>query len=517
MMNGAFASCASGCSRKWIACLVLLAPICAFGGDWPQYRGPNHNGTSSERINKQWTGAVTNRLWLVSLTNGLSSFAVRGNCAFTQVRRELPAGEREVCIALNITNGMELWATPVEDNTFYSGGVGDTDDGPRTTPAVDGDSVYVLSSYLNLYRLNATDGAVVWHKDLHAIYGSQFIGWQNAASPRVEDGLIFINANCGTNTLIAFRASDGEPAWRSQNEGMTHSTPVLTTMHGMRQLIFATQSGLVSLNPQTGARLWKYNYPFSYTTSLAASPAVYEDMIFITAYYGMGSAVVRIVNSNSTFVPTQLWRSNSLQSHWSTPVCYQGHLYGQFTPDGTNAQLRCINMTNGALRWATNGFGRGSILLVDGHLLTITEVGQLVLAKTATNAYTEVARLLAIPNYVDSMNKCWNSLAIADGRVYVRSTAYAAAFDFSVPPLKLDPPLLTPANTFDLTIRTFGGTPLDSNRLAGLAVRASSDLNLLPSMWTLLTNPFTFSSGIVRITNIEASAPQQFFIVTEPK
>jgi outer membrane protein assembly factor BamB len=451
------------------------------------------------------------------LTNGLSSFAVKGGCAFTQVRREFPAGEKEVCIALSITNGMELWATPVEDNTQYDGGVGDTDDGPRTTPAVDGDSVYVLSSYLNLYRLNATNGVVIWHKDLHAIYGSQFIGWQNAASPRIEDGLIFINANCSTSSLMALRTSDGEPAWRSQNERMTHSTPVLTTMHGVRQLIFAAQSGLVSLNPQTGARLWKHNYPFGYNTSLATSPAVCEDMVFITAYYGMGSAVVRIVNSNSTLVTTQLWRNTSLQSHWSTPVCHQGFLYGQFTPDWWDAQLRCINMTNGTLMWATNGFGRGSVLLIDGHLLAITERGQLVLARATPTAYTEVARFLAIPNYADNMNKCWNSLAVSDGRVYVRSTAYAAVFDFSVPPLKLDPPLFTPANRFELTVRTADGTPLDSNRLAGLGVRASADVNLLPSMWTPVTNPLIFSGGVVRITNLDANAPQQFFIVTEPK
>src|SRR5262245_4144609 len=182
-MNGALARCAIRHCGIWFASLLSLTALGALASDWPQYRGPNHNGTSSDRINKQWTGSVTNRLWLVSLTNGLSSFAIKGECAFTQVRRELPAGEKEVCIALSITNGMELWATPVEDNTQYDGGVGDTDDGPRTTPTVDGDSVYVLSSYLNLYRLNATNGAVIWHKDLHAIYGSQFIGWQNAASP----------------------------------------------------------------------------------------------------------------------------------------------------------------------------------------------------------------------------------------------------------------------------------------------------------------------------------------------
>src|SRR5207249_3373082 len=146
----------------------------------------------------------------------------------------------------------------------------------------------------------------------------------------------------------------------------------------------------------------------------------------------------------------------------------QGHLFGQFTPDGADAQLRCINLTNGALNWAVNGFGRGSVLLVDDHLLAITERGQLVLAKPETNAYTEVARFLAITNYSGGGNKCWNALAVCDGKVYVRSTAYAAAFDLSVPDLKLDPPKPESINKFQLTIRTIDGTPVNSNRLTGM-------------------------------------------------
>ncbi len=82
-------------------------------------------------------------------------------------------------------------------------------------------------------------------------------------------------------------------------------------------------------------------------------------MVFITGSYGMGAAVMRVIPTNGTFVTTQLWANTSLQSHWSTPICYQGCLFGQFTPDNADAQLRCINLTNGALNWAVDGFGRG--------------------------------------------------------------------------------------------------------------------------------------------------------------
>jgi hypothetical protein len=138
-------------------------------------------------------------------------------------------------------------------------------------------------------------------------------------------------------------------------------------------------------------------------------------------------------------------------------------------------------MRTGDVKWSTNGFGRGGTLLVNDHILTITEKGDLVLAKPDTNAYTEVGRFTAIPNFSQFTNRCWNVAAVNDGKVYVRSTAFGACFDLSIPDLKLDPPQLVPTNLFQLTIRAINGTPVDSNRLTGMEVRASTNLGLSPS------------------------------------
>ncbi len=151
------------------------------------------------------------------------------------------------------------------------------------------------------------------------------------------------------------------------------------------------------------------------------------------------------------------------------------------------------------------------------HLLAITERGQLVLASPNTNSYTEVARFLAIPNYSGGANKCWNALAVCDGKIYVRSTAYAAAFDFSVPDLKLDPPKSESLNKFQLTIRTIDGTAVNSNRLTGMEVSASTNLSLPLSQWSRLTNELTLTNGTVRVNSVDAGPLRQFFIVSEPK
>lgn len=112
--------------------------------------------------------------------------------------------------------------------------MGSTDGGPRTTPAIHEGSVYVLTSYLKLLRLNATNGIVVWSNDLRLTYGCEVIGWQNAASPLVDSGVIHLNAYFCTSNLMALRTSDGSPAWRLEEGDRTHSTPVLATLtHGL--------------------------------------------------------------------------------------------------------------------------------------------------------------------------------------------------------------------------------------------------------------------------------------------
>src|SRR5436190_21806151 len=112
-----------------ICASLLIAHLSANAADWPQYRGPTHDGVSKERIVKPWPDGGPPEVWRVLCTNGLSSLAVSGGRVFTQVRRNNGAGDREFCIALDANNGEELWAVDV-GVAAYSGGVGD-DDVPR--------------------------------------------------------------------------------------------------------------------------------------------------------------------------------------------------------------------------------------------------------------------------------------------------------------------------------------------------------------------------------------------------
>ena len=398
---------------------------------WPQYRGPNHDGVSAETIAK-WPAAGPPVLWKAPTTGGFSSFSVSGGKAFTVVARQVDGAPREVCVAFDANNGKELWAAPTGIAKYDRGGdSGASDnqggDGPRSTPSVDGDRVFVFSSQLRLVCLDANTGKEVWSKDLIKEHNGRNIGWQSAASPLIDSDSIFVAGGGPGESLLAFNKNDGKIVWKSEDEKMTHATPVATTILDERQIIFFTQSGLVSVAPQTGTVLWRYKFP--YQTSAAASPVVGGDVVYCAAGYDVGAGAVRITRAGDTFTATELWRSpgkKPVANHWSTPVYYDGYLYGIFTVRGFGqGPMKCVELATGKVLWEKDGFGPGNVILAGNRILALSDAGELVLVETNPQAYSEVARAKILTG------KCWSTPAVSDARVYIRSTKEGACVDVS--------------------------------------------------------------------------------------
>ena len=198
-------------------------------------------------------------------------------------------------------------------------------------------------------------------------------------------------------------------------------------------------------------------------------------------------------------------------NHWATPVHHDGYLYGIYGHSLTS--LRCVELATGTEKWRQDGVGYGSVLFVNGHVLMLTEPGNLVLVKPDPSAYTEVGRFKAVAG------KCWNVPAISNGRIYVRSTTEAACLDVApkaLPPLKLLPSLAADNRGFRLLIVNEDASPVDANRVTNIDVFATFDLTVGSSNWTRLAQPFVLTNGQLRLDNPTGlNAPQRFFRAEE--
>lgn len=401
--------------------------------DWSQYRGPNHDGISSEKILSSWPAGGPPQIWKTPLTDGFSSLSVSSGKVFTLVARMIDGAKQEVCVALDAATGNELWAAPIGIAKYDGGGDSGTPsnsggDGPRSTPSIDDGRVYAYSARLGLFCLDASTGKVIWSKDLLKEHDGKNISWQNASSPLIEGNLVLVSGGGPNQSFLAFDKKDGHLVWKGQSEKLTHATPVAATILGVRQVIFFTQSGLVSVKPGNGEVLWRH--PFKYSVSTAASPVVADNIVYCSAGYGVGASACRISKSDSGFTATQIWfkPAKDLNNHWSTPVAKDGYLYGLFGfKEYGSCPLKCVELATGKEMWSKSGFGPGGCVWVNGNILTLSDAGELVLVQAAPEKYTEVARAKALAG------KCWSSPAVSNGRVYARSTKEGVCMDFAQP------------------------------------------------------------------------------------
>lgn len=488
----------------WLGLIVAAAGV-SRAADWPQYRGPNHDGSSSESLRTDWAQKPPTVVWKRAIQPAWSSITVSGGRAFTQVNRAAAGRQREFCVALHADTGAELWATNLDRADYPDAGTGPTD-GPRSTPSVEGDRVYVFTSYLKLYCLRADTGAVVWSRDFITEFeGTDVIDWQNAASPLLVGDLIFLNSNVANQRLMAVRKSDGLKVWSGQNDTMTHATPTFATIAGTPQVVFLTLRGLLGVVPETGAVLWRYNFNPS-ATSTAATPIVANDYVYASCAYAQGARTARINRSGDTFsvVQTDYKQSSSYQNHWSTPVHHEGYLYSVVERSGHS--LACFSLAGRTNTWITPTVGSGSpgfasVIKVGGKILVLRESGELVLLEPNPAAYTEIARYQALSG------TSWNHPAFSKGRIYARSNNQMVALDVAaavapLPALRLSAELLAQPARLRVRVLAANGTPLTVQESGRIQLLSASALGSGTPGWQPLSLTFDAVNG-----GLEAALP----------
>jgi outer membrane protein assembly factor BamB len=403
--------------------LVGASALTVLATDWPQYRGLGSEQKSADKIEQKWPASGPKELWRIPVGEAFGQVAVSGDKVFYFAGKD----EREIAYAVDASTGKEIWHRDIDQTILHDSGGGIT--GPRTTPTVDGQHVYVYGTFLKLFCLDAADGKVLWTHDMNSEFQGQsktdgVKQWGNAMSPIIQGDLVIVAGGGPGSSFMAFNKNTGAVVWKSGNEKITHASPTPATILGVPQVIFFMQSGMVSVDPKDGSELWRT--PFKFSTSTAASPVVEGDIVYCSAGYGVGGGAVRLAKSaDGKFSVTKLWFTpGKTINHWSTPLVKDGYLYGLFGfKEFKTEPLKCVEIATGKEVWSQKGFGQGGLILVGNDLLIQGDQGQLVLAQASPAGYKEIARAQPLAG------KCWTMPVLANGRVYTRSTKELVCLD----------------------------------------------------------------------------------------
>ncbi|MDA1191263.1 MAG: PQQ-binding-like beta-propeller repeat protein [Candidatus Poribacteria bacterium] len=397
--------------RPWRLLAFILVVARVEAADWDQWRGPHRNGVSSETGLKTRWDTAPKKTWEIPLGEGFSGVSVVGRLIVTMAGQE----NDEYVLCLNAENGDERWRYRI-DRKFTEG----HGNGPRSTPTLHDGRVFALSAWGTLASLDVYSGVEPWTKNLRDEFGGRQNAkepWRGyATSPLVENGLLLVEVG-GVNrrSVVAFHPDSGDIAWTALNDRPAYSSPIAITANDARQTVWFNGEGLVSLSSD-GAERWRVPFETSYDQNVSTPLFAPPDKVFISeGYDGKGALMVQIGETGAS----ELWRNDKMRNDFASSLFLDGFIYGF---DGTT--LKCLDAKNGDEKWAQRGFGRGTLIAANGHLIVLGERGQLAIAEATPVEYREtgsIDRVIA--------GKCWTAPSLSDGRLYLRDEKTLVCLD----------------------------------------------------------------------------------------
>jgi len=377
---------------------------------WNQFRGAERNGLSTESLSEfDCSKSQPELVWKKNIGSAFSELAISEGVVYTMVSEVVDSlTGSEYLAAFSEETGDEIWKTKVDSIYFDEDGWGN---GSRATPTVDEKYIFTFSGHGKLTANQKKDGSFVWQHDFVKEFGSKTPRWGFASSPLVVgDNVIMEVGGTESRAFMAFNKENGDIVWSSSDGAASHDSPLLASIEGQEQIIFANGRTLYSLLPE-GDTLWTYSMPFGGATAIPVF--IPPNKLFLSAVRNPGFFVVEVENNKATEVINGV----SMKNDFSSCVYHDGYIYGFHV-----AAVRCISAETGEAKWTKRGYGKGSLILVDNKLIILSDKGKLIIADASPEAYNENCSLQAIDG------KSWTAPSYYNGKVFVRNLTEMACY-----------------------------------------------------------------------------------------
>ena len=395
--------------KKFIVSISFSAalglPVSA--ADWPQWRGPNRDGTGAAfTAPAQWPEKLTQR-WKIAVGSGHSSPVLAGDRIYLHSRQQ----ENEIVRAIDAATGKAVWQdsypAPYRMNSAATG----HGPGPKSTPVVAGGRVFTLGISGILSALDAKTGKVLWRKPAPAtppLYGT-------AMSPLVDGSLVIAHVGGhDSGALTAFEAATGAEKWKWAGDGPGYASPVIGTFAGTKQIVTQSQDRIVSVSFADGGLLWELPLRTPYTQN-AVTPVVHSDLVI---YSGLEHPLtaVRPVNKAGKWTLEKVWENTGEGMYMSSPVIVGDTIYG--LSNRNRGHFFAVDLASGKTLWATRGREAENAAIVNaGALLFALQADAELVITRANRASFDVVR-----RYTVAESDTWAHPVIDGGRIFVKDS-----------------------------------------------------------------------------------------------
>lgn len=400
----------------------LVLGLSLHAADWPGWRGRNRDGHAADPLPSVLDSAPK-PLWRKSIGHGYSGVVVSGR---RLVFLDDSTGQ-ETAHCIDSQTGRELWVQPFAEQ--YSD---EFEPGPRCTPLIDGNRVYVQSCFGEFACLSLDDGKKQWgfhFRDHGMFWVKDKAGGPGAANRRGNSGSaiiagerIFIQVG-STNgaSIVAFDKAAGRLLWKSQDDLTSYASLVTGTLGGRPQAVAVTCEGLLGLDAGSGEALWRV--PFKTGANRNVLTPVLDGDHVLFASHTTGLRRVAIEADGPKVRASQRWLNASLKINLATPVLVGRHLYGH----GPDKDFVCVEADSGTIRWRQTGFNQYASTIASGsRLLVLNDGGEAILMEADPGRYRELGRFQAC-------GKTFSHPAYAGGVLYTRDSRELAAWSLQTP------------------------------------------------------------------------------------
>ncbi len=393
---------------------------------WPQWRGPSRDGkVEGAAWPERLQGKALQLLWRVELGPSYSGPIVAPDRVFVTETRDKT---EEVVRALDRKSGKELWQVHWKGAVTVPAYARSNGEWIRSTPAYDGQAVYVGGMRDVFVCLEAKDGQERWRVDFPAQFKTPVPTLGLVSSPLVDGEAVYIVASAA---LAKVDKRSGKILWRSvedKDKGDAYasavSSPVMATLAGKRQVLVQNRKTLAGVDPDTGDIFWHREVP-SFRGTNIITPTVYGDHSVITSAFGGRTLRLDVTAKDSTLQVRTGW-DNPAQGYMSSPLVIGDHLYMHLR----NQRFTCLDLRTGKERWTTSGaFGKyWSMVAQKDRILALDQRGILYLIR----ANPEKLDLLDQRRLSDA--ETWAHLAVCGDELYVRELNALAVYRWTAAP-----------------------------------------------------------------------------------